>query len=157
MELVSVAALAENRVIGDNGEVPWDIPADREQYRLRIADAPVILGRVTFELMRDDLPGLIQVVMSRSDHEYDTPTAFHASSVSEAVDIAKDHDSDSAYVIGGAGIFRLFQPHLDRMILSRIPGNYKGDAYYPEWERDNWSLVKTTDYEEFSLEEWVRT
>jgi dihydrofolate reductase len=56
MELVSVAALADNRVIGDAGELPWpSIPADKQQYRARIANDPVILGRVTFDSMRDAL------------------------------------------------------------------------------------------------------
>ncbi len=157
MELISVAALAENHVIGNDGEVPWNIPEDRQQYRMRIADAPVILGRVTFDLMRDDLPSSIQIVISRSDHRHDTQTTFSASSVSEAVDVVEDHNADSAYVIGGGSIFQLFQPHLDRMVLSRIPGEYDGDAFYPEWDRDSWSLTESTEYEEFSVEEWART
>jgi dihydrofolate reductase len=156
MELVSVAALAENHVIGKDGELPWSISEDRQQYRSRIADNPVILGRITFESMLEDLPGSIQIVMSRSDHEYDLPAAFHADSVTDAIEVASFHDAEVAYVIGGAGIYHLFQPHLDRMILSRIPGEYEGDAFYPEWNPDKWSLDAETEYDEFVLEEWVR-
>lgn len=101
MELVSVAALAENRVIGRDDELPWSIPEDRQQYRSRIADNPVILGRITFESMLEDLPGSIQIVMSRSDREYDLPAAFHADSVTEAIEVASFHDAEVAYVIGG--------------------------------------------------------
>lgn len=64
--------------------------------------------------MLEDLPGSIQIVMSRSDREYDLPTAFHADGVTAAGEIADTHDADRAYVIGGAGIYHLFQPHLDR-------------------------------------------
>jgi len=71
MELVSVAAVADNRTIGLNGEIPWEsIPEDKEQYRSRIADDPVILGRRTFESMRKDLPGRAQVVLSRDERDY---------------------------------------------------------------------------------------
>ena len=157
MELASVAALDETRVIGNEGEVPWTLPEDRRQYRSRIAESPVILGRVTFESMRDDLPGSIQIVMSRSPRDYDVPTAYHAGSVDEAVDIAASQEYEMAYVIGGGGIFRLFQPHLDRMFLSRIPGEHDGDTLYPEWDSTKWTRHTTTEYENFTVEEWHRT
>lgn len=157
MELVTVAAVAENGVIGKGGELPWpSIPADRKQYRERIADGPVILGRVTFELMRDDLPGTAQIVLSRSRGEFDVETAHHASDVDEAIAIAESLDANRAYVIGGGGIYGLFQPVVDRMVLSRIPGEYEGTSYFPEWDPEEWELVDRTEYDEFTLEEWVR-
>jgi len=157
MELVSVAALADNRVIGDNGELPWpSIPADKRQYRERIANDPVILGRVTFDSMRDDLPGSVQIVLSRSRQAFDIETASHATSVDEAVDIAESMDAERAYVIGGGAIYHLFQPHIDRMVLSRVHGEYDGDSYYPEWDDDAWTLDSKTEYDRFTLQEWVR-
>ncbi|MDS0240111.1 MULTISPECIES: dihydrofolate reductase HdrA [unclassified Haloferax] len=157
MELVSVAALAENRVIGRDGELPWpSIPADKEQYRARIADDPVVLGRATFESMLDDLPGSAQIVMSRSERSFSVDTARRAASVEDAVDIGASLGAETAYVIGGAAIYALFQPHLDRMVLSRVPGEYEGDAFYPEWDDDEWVLDVATDYEGFTLQEWVR-
>jgi len=158
MELVSVAAVADNLVIGKDGEIPWDsLPEDRRQYRARIADSPVILGRRTFESMLDDLPGRAQIVLSRSERDYAVDTAHHAAGVDEAVDLASSLGADAAYVIGGGGIYALFQPHLDRMFLSRVPGDYEGDTYYPSWEEEEWTLVDETEQEQFSVEEWERT
>ncbi len=158
MELVSVAALDESGLIGDNGELPWpSIPADKQQYRELIADEPVILGRVTFESMLDDLPGSHQIVLSRSEQSFDVATAHHASGVDDAVRIAESLGAERAYVIGGGVIYELFQPHLDRMVLSRVVGSHEGDTYYPEWDRANWTVVETTDFERFRLEKWVRT
>jgi dihydrofolate reductase len=157
MELVSVAALAENCVIGRDGELPWaSIPADKRQYRERIADDPVILGRRTFESMRADLPGRAQIVLSRTERDYDEPTAFHASGVEAATERARELDAETAYVIGGADVYALFQPHLDRMVLSRVPGTYEGDTYYPEWDREAWTLVEETVFDRFTLQEWAR-
>ena len=157
VELISVAAVAENGVIGDDGEIPWSsIPADRRQYRARVAGHPVALGRRTFESMRDDLPGSAQVVLSRTDRNFDPDTAHHAEGVDEAVDVAESLDADRAYVLGGAAIYELFQPVVGRMLLSRIPEAYDGDAYFPEWDGENWTLVERTPYEEFTLEEWAR-
>ncbi len=156
MEIVSVAALSDNRVIGADGDVPWEsIPADKQQYRGRIANDPVILGRRTFEMFVDP-PGRIRIVLSRSDRAYDDATTYDAGSVEEAVDTARAHADDRAYVIGGAEIYALFQPHLDRMVLSRIPGEYEGTAYYPEWDDDEWTLREETAYADFTLQEWVR-
>lgn len=158
MELVSVAALDDNRLIGVDGELPWpSISADKQQYRERIADSPVVLGRVTFESMLDDLPGTHQIVLSRSDQSFDVETAHHASDVDEAIGIADGLDAEQTFVIGGGVIYALFQPHVDRMILSRVHGTHEGDTYYPEWDDEAWELVDTTDYDRFRLEEWVRT
>jgi len=157
MELVSVAAVADNLVIGAGGELPWEsIPADREQYRSRIAADPVILGRRTFDAMRDDLPGRVQVVLSRTERDYDVATAFHADGVAAAVDVAAEHGDGTAYVVGGAAIYDLFQPHLHRMLLSRVPGEYEGDAFYPEWDDDEWEPADETPYDRFTLQEWRR-
>jgi dihydrofolate reductase len=156
MELVSVAALSDNRVIGDGDDIPWEsIPADKQQYRGRIANDPVILGRRTFELF-EALPGRIQIVMSHTERTFDAATAFHADSVAEAIEVAANRGADRAYVIGGAAIYELFQPHLDRMVLSRVPGEYEGDALYPEWDDQQWRLSEETEYDAFTLEEWVR-
>jgi dihydrofolate reductase len=157
MELITVAAVAENGVIGRNGELPWpSIPADKRQYRNRIADWPVILGRRAFDSMRADLPGTAQIVLSRSASEYDVESAYHAGGIDDAVATVEWLGSDRAYVIGGAGIYGLFQPVVDRMVLSRIPGEYDGDAYFLEWDVNEWTVVGRSPYDDFTLEEWVR-
>lgn len=157
MKLITVAAVADNGVIGRDGELPWpSIPADKRQYRTRIADWPGILGRRTFESMREDLPGSAQIVLSRSQSSYDIESAHHASSIEEAVTIAESLDSDRAYIIGGGGIYELFQPVIDRMVLSRIPGEYDGDVSFPDWNIEDWTLLDRTCYDEFILEEWKR-
>ena len=157
MELVSVAAIAENRVIGKDGEIPWpSLPEDRRQYRARIADSPVVLGRVTFESMLDDLPGRAQIVLSRSDPAYEVETAHVVDSVEAAIEVADGLGAETTYVIGGGAVYSLFQPHLDRMVLTRVPGEYEGDARYPEWDDEDWTLASRTEYDDFAVEECVR-
>ncbi|MFD1571367.1 dihydrofolate reductase [Halorubrum laminariae] len=160
MQLVSVAALAENRAIGRDGEVPWPhIEADVRQYRERVANAPVILGRRTFDSMRDDLPGSRQIVVSRSADSTGVPTAVVANGVEEAIGRARDFANaldDPVYVLGGGAIYNLFQPHVDRMVLSHVTGTYDGDTFFPEWNTEEWSVASETDYDRFTLREWVR-
>lgn len=157
MELITVAAVAENGVIGRDGGLPWPrIPADERQYRERVADSPVILGRKKFDSMRGDPAGRVQVVLSRSEIDYDIESAHQASGVEEAKDALESLGHDRAYVIGGAAIYELFQPVVDRMVLSRIPGEYDGDAHFPGWDAGDWTLVDSTPHDEYTLEEWVR-
>ncbi len=158
MELVSVAAIAENRVIGKDGELPWEsLPKDKKQYRERVADSPVILGRKTFDSMLDDLPGSKQVVLSRTAQTFPVESATHAHSVEDAISLLESAGEPTAYVLGGEKIYELFQPVLDRMVLTRVPGVYEGDTYYPEWDEQDWERVNQTPYERFTLEEWKRT
>jgi len=179
MELVSVAALAENGVIGREGELPWpSIPADKRQYRERAAGSPVILGRRTFESMRDDLPGARQIVVSRSLDSVDEPTAAVADGVDAALDRAReivgdapdpvdgagagdgdatgDVGDDAVYVLGGATIYELFQPHVDRLVLSHVRGEYEGDSRFPAFDEDDWTVVSEEPHDRFVLREWVR-
>lgn len=158
MELAAVAAVSDNLAIGKDGAIPWEsIPEDRQQYRARIADDPVILGRRTFDSMRDDLPGRAQIVLTRSERSATVETAYYVSEVEKAIQLAAGFNPETAYVIGGEAIYRLFQPHIDRMFLSRVPGEYEGDTYYPEWDEAEWKLVEETPYDRYTLEEWART
>ncbi|MFB6167416.1 MAG: dihydrofolate reductase [Haloferacaceae archaeon] len=157
VELVSVAALAANRVIGRDGEIPWpSLPEDHAQYRALVANDPVVLGRRTFDSMRSDLPGSAQVVVSRSRESVDVPTARAASGVEETVETLEAIEAAVAYVLGGGAIYDLFQPHLDRMVLSHVPGEYEGDTTYPEWTEDAWAVVREEPHDGFTLREWVR-
>ncbi|EMA61357.1 dihydrofolate reductase [Halorubrum lipolyticum] len=166
MQLVSVAAVAENRAIGRDGEVPWPhIEADVRQYRERVAGSPVILGRRTFDSMRDDLPGSRQIVVSRSADSVDVPTAVVADGVESAIARAEEiagggntagSDGDLVYVLGGGTIYELFQPHLDRMVLSHVAGSYDGDTFYPAWDTNEWTVAAETAFDRFTLREWVR-
>ena len=157
MELVSVAAVGDDLAIGADDGLPWDsLPKDKAQYRRRVAGSIVILGRRTFESMQGDLPGVTQIVLSRSSRDYDAPSAHHADGVGSALELAATEDRDTVYVLGGAEIYELFQPHLDRMVLSRVAGSYDGDAHYPRWESDDWCLVAEQSYPDFVVETWER-
>lgn len=158
MQLVSVAALAENRAIGRDGEVPWPhIEADVRQYRERVADSPVILGRRTFDSMRGDLPGSRQIVVSRSVESVGVSTAVVADGAEAALEraAAVAAGDEPVYVLGGGAIYGLFQPHLDGMALSHVEGSYEGDTFYPTWDADEWSVATERTFDRFTLREWV--
>ena len=156
MELIAVAAVSENNVIGKDGELPWpSVPADKRQYRERVRNSPVVLGRRTFESMRDELPGARQLVLSRSRDAYPESTVTVLGSV-EAVLAEVESEPTQVYVLGGGGIYEALFPHLDRLLISRIPRTVEGDTMFPEIDPAEWDRQRASPRDGFVLEEWVR-
>ena len=153
MDITAVAAVSENGVIGDGPDLPWHMPHESRRYRERVAGHTVVLGRRTFEMFNDS-PGIHQIVLSRNERSFDASSATHADSVEAAIDIASEQDADVLYVLGGAAIYEAFLPHCDRLLLSRIEGEYEGDAFFPEFDRSMWTLVDETHHEGYTLEAW---
>jgi dihydrofolate reductase len=154
MEIIAVAAVAENGVIGDGPTLPWDLPHEVRRYRDRVAGETVAFGRKTFEMF-DDPPGERQIVLSRTKRAYDEPTVSHAGGVKDAIELARSADASTLYVLGGAEIYTAFLPFYDRMLLSRIDGAYDGDATFPEFDHAEWDLIEETRYSGYTLEHWL--
>jgi dihydrofolate reductase len=155
MEVISVAAVAENDVIGKGNSLPWSLPHEVDRYRERVAGHPVVIGRRTFEMFSDP-PGREQIVLSRTERDWDDPRVHHAGGVDDALDVARHLDDDVLYVLGGSAIYEAFLDVADRQLLSRVHGEYDGDATYPEFDRDEWTLADETEYDGYTLEDWVR-
>jgi len=145
IDLVLVAAVAENRVIGDSGGMPWHYPADLAHFKRLTTGHPVIVGRATYESIADriggPLPDRTSVVLTTRD--LDLPEgAVVANDVEEAIDLADadaaDRGVDEAYVIGGATVYEQFLDRADRMVLTEVPGRPDGDTRFPEWDAEAW-------------------
>lgn len=150
MEKIIIAAVAENRVIGKDGELPWHIPEDMEHFRELTTGNPVIMGRKTFESLPDSvkpLPDRTNIVLTRSGVEADVK---EAESIDAAYRIAEKH-GDCAFIIGGASVYRQVLGDADRMEITRIHEEYDGDTKFPEWEPENWEEVGREDHEDFSF------
>lgn len=147
MNVALVAAVAENGVIGADGEMPWHYPADLAHFKEVTVGHPVILGRRTFEAIRNrlggPLPDRTNIVLSRGDP--DLPTgAVLAGSIDEALEKAAATGSSVAYVAGGATIYEQFLPLADRLYLTEIPETPDGDTTFPDWDASEWTLVERT-------------
>ena len=160
MTVVIVAAVAENGIIGDDGSVPWYLPADLEHFKETTMGHPVIVGRRTFESIVDrlggPLPGRLNVVLSTGT--LDLPEgAVQAEGRTEALDIARETGTDEVYVIGGRGVYEDFLPLADRMIYTEIHDSYEGDTRFPDWDRSEWAVIERDDRDGFSFVTYERT
>lgn len=160
MEVVLVAAVAANGVIGAGGELPWHYPEDLRHFKETTTGHPVVVGRRTYESIVDrlggPLPGRTNVVLSTRD--LDLPEgAVQARSVGEALEVAREAaGGDRAFVAGGASVYEQFLPRADRMILTELDEAFDGDTYFPEWDRDEWVEVDRDEQEALAFVEYER-
>ncbi len=139
MTVTLVAAMARNRVIGRDNQLPWHLPADLRHFKQLTTGHPVIMGRRTFDsIERKPLPRRQNIVISR-DAVFSAPGAETAGSLEEA--LARVQGAPEVFVLGGAEIFRLALPRADRMVLTIVEAEIPGTVYFPQWNPDHWRLV----------------
>jgi dihydrofolate reductase len=131
-----IAAMSRNRVIGVNNTLPWNIPEDLKRFRQITVDHPIIMGRKTFASIGRPLPKRTNIVISR-DRDLKFEGVKVVGSLEEAVQLASDPQtpgSEEAFVIGGGEIYRQALERSDRIYLTLIGQDFKGDAYFPEFD-----------------------
>ena len=137
MKLVLIAAVAENGVIGVDGEMPWHYPADLKRFKRLTMGSPVVMGRKTYDSivaeLGEPLPGRTNVVVSRQELTF-PEGAVRADGIEDALEIARETaDRDrTVYVIGGETIYEQFLDRADELRITEIPETPDGDTFFPE-------------------------
>lgn len=125
-EIVLVIARADNGVIGRDGALPWRLPEDLKRFKTLTMGAPMIMGRKTFESLPGRLPGRRHIVLTRGGWSADGAEVAHT--VEGALALV---DGPRVSVIGGAEIYRLFEPIADRIELTEVHASPDGDTVQP--------------------------
>src|SRR3990172_4917330 len=117
MRLSLIVAMAENRVIGRDNALPWRLPGDLPRFKRITMGRPIIMGRRNHESIGRVLPGRTNIIITRQrDYRVDGAVVCH--SFDEAIE--RCGDADEAFVIGGAEIYRIALPRVDRMYMTLI-------------------------------------
>ncbi len=127
-EIVLVAAVAENGVIGQGGVMPWHLPADLAHFKRVTWGHPILMGRRTFEAIGRALPGRRNIVLTR-DPDFSAPGIETASSLEQALE--RIGEAAQVMVIGGAELYRIALPLAQRIYLTRIHASPEGDTFFP--------------------------
>ena len=128
-ELILIAAVARNRVIGRDNALPWRLKADLAHFKRCTMGSPILMGRKTWESLGRPLPGRRHLVLSR-DPAYRVE-GLEVFATPEAA-IAAAADSPRLFVIGGAEIYRQMLPFADRLLLTEVEASPDGDARFPD-------------------------
>ena len=132
-----VLAMAENRVIGKGGTLPWHLPADLQHFKRITVDHTVIMGRKTFDEIKHPLANRRNVVISR-DPGFHPRGVTVVPSLEEA--LALGATEQEVFVIGGGEIFRLALPRADRLYLTVVHAEVEGDTFFPPFDQTGWAL-----------------
>ncbi len=133
-----IAAMAKNRVIGKDNQMPWHMPADLAHFKKVTMDKPVVMGRKTYESIGRLLPGRQNVIVTR-DASYQVDGALMCSSLEDA--LAKLSSAEDIMIIGGGNIYQQMLPKADKLHLTFIDLETDGDAHFPEWNENEWFEV----------------
>ena len=141
-------ALASNRVIGQDGGMPWHIPADLKHFKSVTMGKPMIMGRKTFQSIGRPLPGRANIVVTR-DAGFAMPGVTVAVTIEAAMDVAeataRTDGVDEIMVIGGGEIYARTLPLADRLYLTEIHRDIDGDVTFPEIDRNAWRETARED------------
>jgi dihydrofolate reductase len=140
MIIAIVAAVAQNRVIGSRGGLPWYLPEDLRRFRRLTMGKPIIMGRKTFESIGRALDGRKNIVLS-SNPSFKAAGCQVVNSVQMALNAASTNGSDEILVIGGANVYRQFLPITQRLYLTLIKKDFEGDTHFPKIEWGRWRKV----------------
>lgn len=144
MKIILIAAMARDRVIGKDNQLPWHLPADLRHFKRLTLGKPVIMGRSTHESIGRPLPGRLNIVVTR-----DRGLQIEGCTVVHDLDAALDAagDAGEVMVIGGQKLFEQFLPRADRLELTIIDARFDGDTYFPEYSMQEWEEVAREEHE----------
>ncbi len=140
-KLTIVAALSDNHVIGCNNQLPWSLPADMKRVRELTLHKPLLMGRKTHESIGRPLPERHNIILTRN------PT-YQSKGCSVIQDITQLDtlipNEPEVILFGGEQLYQLFLPLVDCMHLTLVHTTLEGDAFFPEWDTEEWEETERT-------------
>ncbi|WP_024611648.1 type 3 dihydrofolate reductase [Pseudoalteromonas sp. TB64] len=138
MIISMIAAMANNRVIGLDNKMPWHLPADLQHFKKVTTGKPVIMGRKTFESIGRPLPGRRNIIITRNS-EYQAVGIETVTTPEAALELVCD--VEEVMIIGGGNIYQQFLERTDRLYLTFIDLDVKGDTQFPDYQKvANWEV-----------------
>jgi len=156
MKLVLIAALAPDGTIGDAGTIPWHISDDLRRFKKRTLGHPVIMGRKTWQSLGRPLPGRTNIILTR-DATLPLPAeVVRFADLATALDYCRDRGDPTAFIIGGAEVYRLALPLADELVLTHVRQPVTGDTKFPAFDRAEWKEVSREETAECAFVDYVR-
>ena len=144
MEIIIIAAVAENKVIGKENDLIWHLPKDLKFFKDKTTGHHLVMGRRTFESCGSKpLPNRTNIIVTRQP-DYKAEGCLVATSLREAIGMAKDEDQ--LFIAGGAEIYTqaLKEKLVDKMYITHIHHAFDGDTFFPELDLKDWVIRDET-------------
>ena len=139
MRISLIVALARNRVIGRDNQLPWRLSADLQHFKRLTMGKPIIMGRTTYESIGRPLPGRTNIVVTR-DSSFSAAGCRVVHSIDEALVAAGG--ADEVMIMGGENLYSQLLPRADRLYLTEVQADVSGDAWFPEFDQTQWQELE---------------
>lgn len=163
-----VVAMAENGVIGRDGDLPWRLSADLRHFKRLTTGHTLLMGRRTWQSLPGALPKRRHLVLSR-DAGFVPEGPAEAVEVVRSIDEALEHfrrdagDGERLFAIGGAVIYEQVWDLSRDLHLTRVHATVDGDTYLPPLDLTHWLKEASERHEAddrnahpFTIEHWRR-
>lgn len=141
-----IVSKSKNNVIGNKNGLLWNFPDDMQRFRTVTEGHVIIMGRKTYESIGRLLPSRKHVVFTNNpDFKVDDTSVEVVHSVEDVQKYVEDEDEN--VVIGGAMIYGLLLPYVNKLYITDIDRDYEGDAIFPKISdlEENWNLVENEE------------
>ena len=143
--------MSENRVIGNAGDIPWDLPEDFKWFKKTTMGGILVMGRKTYESIGRPLPGRDTYVLSRTPREI---AGVHSFTDLEALDNLITNQT--IWIAGGGEIYKQMLGKCSELYLTRVNRSVEGDAFFPDFESDFQLDLVMERNDDFSIERWLK-
>lgn len=142
----AIAAIGNQRQIGKNGELLWNIPADLKRFQKLTNNKAVTMGRKTWESLPESarpLPNRENIILTRNkDYDAGSATVLHGfdEALAQAKDWSQENGQDGLFIIGGESVYSTALPKTDKLYITMVDSDADGDTFFPQF-RDQFTLT----------------
>ena len=140
MIISSIVAVAKNRVIGNDNDIPWRLSTDLKYFKKQTSGHHIIMGRKSFLSIGKPLPNRTNVIVTR-DPYFIASNCIVVHSIPEALEIAEGRGETEAFITGGGMIYEQTMEIVDRLYVTEVDAEPEGDVHFPEIDYSQWKLV----------------
>ena len=145
-KIIAIWAQDKSGIIGKNNCLPWHLPKDLKHFKETTLNQAILMGRVTFEGMNKRLLPDRETLILTTQSDYQVDGATVVTGVEEVLTWYKAQDKN-LYVVGGSQIYKLFEPYVDKLIITQIQADVDGDTYFPrDFDFSKFLLLSSEDY-----------
>lgn len=143
-----IAAISNNHIIGNKNHLPWKMTNDMKYFKRLILNKPIIMGSLTFESIGKPLKDSDNIILTK-DFSYKASGCKIAHSLEEALLLAQKStlNNNEVMICGGASVYKQYLPMTDRMYLTIIEHDFKGDSFFPKFNTKEWKQKEKISHE----------
>ena len=149
-----VVAFDENKAIGYENWMPWDLPEDLKHFRELTLHSNIVMGSTTFNGMKRPLPNRITYVISSKE----VVESDNVKWINNIEDFIKEHEDSEElfYICGGASIYKQFLPYTKEMIVSVVDGSHNVDTKFPDFADEDYIITDLKKYDGFTVKSYLK-